>query len=77
MLASIGIVMVAVLISIKEVPSLWGKGWKKELWVFSILLLLGTGISIAEALDKDIPNPLDWIAFIYKPFSDFILELLK
>lgn len=77
MLASAGILIAAVIIMIIEVPSLLKKRQKKELWVFGILLLLGTGLSIAESLQVDIPNPLDGIAIVYKPFSDFLFGLLE
>ncbi|TYR80506.1 hypothetical protein FZC66_09010 [Priestia megaterium] len=53
------------------------KGSKKELWVFLILFLFSIGIVIAEGLDVKIPNPADWIAFILKPFSNFLFNLLK
>ncbi|WP_331280817.1 hypothetical protein [Bacillus sp. UNC41MFS5] len=49
----------------------------KELWIFSILLLFGTMLSIAQALDISIPNPLDWLTVLYKPFSDMMKNLLK
>jgi glucan phosphoethanolaminetransferase (alkaline phosphatase superfamily) len=70
-------VVVAVVIVIIEVPSLLKKKLKKELWVFSILLILGLGFSIAQSLDVDLPNPADWIAFVYKPFSDLIYGFLE
>ena len=72
-----GILLVTVVISLIEVPSLLKKGLKKELWVFGILILLGTGLNIAQGLKIDIPNPLDWINVVYKPFSDFVLGLFK
>ncbi|MBO1515439.1 hypothetical protein [Metabacillus bambusae] len=72
-----GILLVATLIIVLEVPPLLEKKQKKESWVFSLLLLFGVGLSIAESLDLNIPNPLDWIAIIYKPLSDLIMSLLK
>jgi hypothetical protein len=69
-----GILLVAILIIVLEVPPLLEKKQKKELWVFSLLLFLGVGLSIAESLDLNIPNPLDWIAIIYKPLSDLIMS---
>jgi hypothetical protein len=72
----VGVFLVAILIIILEVPLLWKKRKKKELWVFSLLLLFGVGLSIAEGFDLDIPNPFDWIAFIFKPLSDLLMSLL-
>jgi hypothetical protein len=70
-----GILVIAILIAANDVPSLTKK--KKDLWVFSILLLLGTGISVAEVLHVGIPNPLDWIAVVYQPFSNWITSVSK
>ncbi|MFE4241182.1 hypothetical protein [Peribacillus butanolivorans] len=70
------LVIVAIIIAI-DVPSLLRKKLKKELWIFSVLLLFGTALSIAQALNIKIPNPLDWITAIYKPLSDMIEKLLK
>ncbi|WP_223067190.1 hypothetical protein [Paenibacillus caui] len=66
-----------VVIMIIEVPPLLNNGMKKELWVFGILLLLAAGLSIAEGLQLGIPNPLDGIAVIFKPFRDLLFGLLK
>jgi hypothetical protein len=70
------LVIVGVIIAI-DVPSLLRKKEKKELWVFFILLLIGTSLSIAQALQIKIPNPVDWITIIYQPLSDLIETLLK
>jgi hypothetical protein len=70
------LVIVGVIIAI-DVPSLLRKKEKKELWVFFVLLLIGTSLSIAQALHIEIPNPVDWITVIYQPLSDWIESLLK
>lgn len=75
-MAIAGILLIAILIIVLEVPPLWKKKQKRELWVYSLLLLFGVGLSIAESLDLNIPNPLDWIAIIYKPLSDLVMSLL-
>ncbi|MCF6094967.1 hypothetical protein L1765_13455 [Microaerobacter geothermalis] len=72
----LGILFIAGIIALIEVPSLLKKNLKKELWVFSILLFIGTGLSIVEGLQINLPNPLDWITIIYKPLSDLIFGLL-
>lgn len=71
----LGIMLSAAVIMILEVPYMLRKRLKKELWVFSILLLLGVGISSAEALQWAIPTPLDWITAVYKPFTDFLTRM--
>ncbi|HEK9100989.1 hypothetical protein KFD70_09585 [Bacillus pfraonensis] len=69
-------VIVAAIIAI-DVPFLLKEKLKGELWLFSILLLLGTSLSVAKALNIKIPNPLDWITAIYKPLYYVIEELLR
>ncbi|MNO12334.1 hypothetical protein D3C76_19410 [compost metagenome] len=68
----LGIMLSAAAIIFLEVPYMLRKRLKKELWVFSVLLLLGVGISSAKALQWAIPTPLDWITAVYKPFTDFL-----
>ncbi|MDQ0883540.1 hypothetical protein [Peribacillus sp. V2I11] len=77
MVAVAGILVIVAVIIVIDVPPLVRKKLKKELWIFSILLLFGTALSIAQALNIKIPNPLDWITAIYKPLSDMIETLLK
>lgn len=75
---AIAVVLIATaLIIIIEVPSLLRKQLRKELWMFSILLLIGTGLSIAQSLQVDIPNPLDLLTIVYKPINDVVKGFLK
>lgn len=71
------VLIVTALIIIIEVPSLLRKQLRKELWMFSILLLIGTGLSIAQSLQVDIPNPLDLLTIVYKPINDVVKGFLK
>ncbi|GAB7388183.1 hypothetical protein BSNK01_20200 [Bacillaceae bacterium] len=71
------ILAVSLIIALIEVPPLLKKRRGRELWVFSVLLLFGTGSAIAESLRVNIPNPIDWIIFVYKPISDFITAMLQ
>ncbi|MCF6409826.1 hypothetical protein [Pseudalkalibacillus salsuginis] len=77
MIVILGTLLVVIVIVLIEAPSLLKKGLKKELWVFGILLLFGTGLNIAQGLQVVIPNPMDWINVIYKPISDFIFGILR
>lgn len=77
MWVNFGILAVAVAIAFIDVPYLLKQGLKKELWTFSILLLIGTGLSIAEGLQVEIPNPMDALAFIYKPLIDLLFGFFK
>ncbi|WP_419873674.1 hypothetical protein [Candidatus Pristimantibacillus sp. PTI5] len=72
-----GIVATASFIALIEVPPLLKAKLKRELWLFSVLLVLGTGLSIAKSLQFPIPNPLDLLFIIFKPFSDLLFSFLK
>ncbi|MGM0839277.1 MAG: hypothetical protein ACQEWE_01020 [Bacillota bacterium] len=76
MWATLGIVIVAILIIMAEVPSLLKNKAKRELWVFSVLFVIGVGLSIARGLNVSIPNPLDVLIIVYKPLSDLLTSLL-
>lgn len=74
MLKSVGILLVAAFIVFLEVPSLLEKKHKKELIVFSILLAIGVGLSVAHSFGKSIPNPIDLLTFIFKPMHDALIR---
>ena len=77
MLASLGILVVVGIIMVIEIPILIQKKWKKELWVFISLMVFSTGLSIAKSFNVNLPNPLDWITFVYQPFSNLMMKWLK
>jgi hypothetical protein len=64
-----GVCVIAGIIVAIEFPSLSKD--KKGLWTFSLLLLIGTGLAIAKCLNVGIPNPLDWIAAVFGPLSQW------
>lgn len=68
--ASVGIMMI-------DIPSLWKQKRRKELLVFSVLLLLGTGLCMGNALRIHTPNPLQGAIFLFKPLGDIVLRLFK
>ncbi|UUZ86247.1 hypothetical protein LJK88_24260 [Paenibacillus sp. P26] len=77
MLGVIGIVSASIVIAIIEIPSLLERKLRKELWVFSLLLLMGTALSCAKMLGANLPNPSDWLTVVLKPVSDALFQLLK
>ncbi len=77
MVSTIGILVTVALIIAIDVPTLLRGKLKKELWIFSVLLLFGTTIGIAKALHLGLPNPLDWIIYIYNPVSQLLNTWLK
>ena len=72
MLNSLGILLVATVIIFVEVPPLLEKKQKKELIVFTIILIIGVTLSILRSFGINIPNPLDLLTFIFKPMNDLI-----
>ncbi|UVI28587.1 hypothetical protein [Paenibacillus spongiae] len=77
MLAVFLILLATAAIVMLEVPSLVKHKRKKELWAFSMLLLFGSALSIALSLNADIPNPVDWISALYRPFSNMLEMAFK
>ncbi|RJE86101.1 hypothetical protein D3P07_18630 [Paenibacillus sp. 1011MAR3C5] len=77
MLAIGGILATAVVIAMLEVPGLRKKRQVKEIWLFMILLLFGTGVGIAESLHLPLPNPLDWVSYVYRPIGQLVDSALN
>ncbi|WP_274653104.1 hypothetical protein [Paenibacillus humicola] len=71
----VGILSAAAIFLI-EVPNLFKKRLMKELTVFLFLLLTGTALSILLSLHVKLPNPVDWLTFIYQPFSKLLENAL-
>ena len=71
------IVAASVLIALLEFPALWRKQSWKELCTVSVLLLAGTLLSVALVLHIPIPNPANWIVYVFKPASDAVSRLLS
>ena len=67
-----GIVLIAGMMIYIEVPRLLKSKWHKELWVFFILLTVGTVFNIGLKLHWNIPSPLYLMVAIYKPISRLI-----
>ncbi|WP_214626767.1 hypothetical protein [Paenibacillus agaridevorans] len=63
---------VAACICVLEVPRMWRDRQWKELGLFGFLLALGTGISVGLGLDAGLPNPMDWIAMIFRPIDSLV-----
>ncbi|MCP1308318.1 hypothetical protein [Paenibacillus tyrfis] len=77
MLAIAGILAFGAVIVWMEVPYLLKNKRKKDLWVFSILLTLGLGLAVAKSMRAEIANPLEWIALLYRPLSNYVFGLLE
>lgn len=72
----IALVLFDTVVCVIEIPKMVRGKLIKELITFSVLLLLGTIIGVMKALDMKIPNPSDWLAWVYSPVSDLMKSLL-
>ena len=68
---------IATLIVFLEVPAMIKQGHKRELFVFALLLLVGSGLNIAYFLRLPLKNPVEWINKFYQPVSDYFLQFLQ
>lgn len=66
------ILLMGILASIYEVPSLLKKKQKIEVIVYFSFLAFGVIWSILIGMDLHIPTPLSIITFIFKPASDLL-----
>lgn len=71
-----GILAGAAVIFIIEGRTLRKRHLMKEFWIFSILHLFATGLSLAQSMHVKIPNPLDAVIYIFKPFVDNLMKYL-
>lgn len=60
-----------------EIPKMLQDKLFRELWTFSALLVFGTVLAILKSLDVNIPNPSDFIAWVYSPVREVIKSLLR
>lgn len=73
----ISVLVFSTVVSFVQVPKMLSEKAYRDLWVFSVILLLGTVLAVLKSLEVEIPNPGDWVAWIYLPVSDFLKEFLK
>ncbi|NWL86237.1 MULTISPECIES: hypothetical protein [unclassified Paenibacillus] len=72
MLYSVIILGVTSLIIRFDVPSLVKSKYTKELWVFSILLLIGITMNVIANVLQNVPTPLKALTFILDPLNHLL-----
>ncbi|WP_431028322.1 hypothetical protein [Lysinibacillus sp. LZ02] len=72
MFITLGILIISGFIIYMILPKLLKDGDRKTIWVFSLLLFIGTALNMALSLNVKIPSPLDVIIVIFKPISEFL-----
>jgi hypothetical protein len=75
--AIIALVIFDVIVCVIEIPKMLKQKLIKELVTFSVLLLLGTAVGVMKSLDIKVPNPSDFLAWVYSPVSDIMKSLAK
>jgi hypothetical protein len=68
------IFLATVYIILFELPYLLKKKLKKELWIFSILIIFAFGLGIAKGLNVQIPSPIIWVDIAFKPINHLIFD---
>lgn len=59
-----------------EIPRLRKKKQYKELWIFIIALSISSLLSMAVSLQLPLLNPLDVIAYLFRPMGKMITTIL-
>lgn len=67
MVSSLGILLLATVIVVLEVPPLLKNKLKKELIVFTILLVIGVVSSILYSFNVKFMSPVDLLSYILEP----------
>jgi hypothetical protein len=73
----LAVLVFSTVLSIIEVPKMLQNKLYRELVTFSVLLALGTTLAILKSLDVNIPNPSEWIAWVYSPVKDIMKSIVK
>lgn len=71
------IVIFSTVLCIVEIPKMLNNKQYRELSAFSVLLLLGTVLGVLKSLDVKLPNPTDWLVWVYSPFKEIMKSLSK
>lgn len=76
MIKALGILVITAVIMAIDVPPMVKKKQKKELWVFFIILIPGVIAGILLAFGVHLPNPTDFIAWLFRPVTNWIHYVL-
>lgn len=76
-IAILAILVFGAVVSYIEVPKMLKEKSYRDLWTFSILLVFGMILGILKSLNVNIPNPSDWVAWVYSPASEALKAFLE
>lgn len=68
MLKSIGVILIYIAIAFFQIPQLKKEKMIREIWIFTILMVFVTGVTVAKLNNLSLPSPLEMVTFVLKPF---------
>lgn len=68
MLKSIGVILIYLIISFFQISQLKKEKMIREIWIFSILMVFTTGVTVAKLNNLPLPSPLDIVTIVLEPF---------
>lgn len=72
MFGVLGILILSAILFAWELKPLMKQGSKRDLWAFSVMMAIATGLMIAEVLGINIPNPSEGLAVIFSPVGEWL-----
>lgn len=73
----LAVLVFSTVLCITEIPKMLKQRLYRELWTFSILLATGTILTVLKSLDVEIPNPSDFIAWVYSPLAETMKSITR
>lgn len=73
----IAVLILSTCLGFTEIPGMKKRKQIKELWIYSILLGLFTILAVLKCLGVKIPNPSDFVAWIYSPLTNITKAITK
>lgn len=73
----LGVLVFSTVLCIIEIPKMLKQKLYRELCAFAVLLGLGTVLAILKSLSVEIPNPSDFVQWVYSPLTNLMKSLLK
>ncbi|MBD2845619.1 hypothetical protein IDH44_10500 [Paenibacillus sp. IB182496] len=77
MLGTLAILFAGAGIAALELPALLRRHKFKDAAIFLSLLALGLILAIWTALPQELPNPLDWIIWMFEPWGEQLHRILS
>ncbi|NOU69289.1 hypothetical protein GC096_35310 [Paenibacillus sp. LMG 31461] len=74
-LVGLCVLVISVVVAYVEIPPLWRQGSRKEVWIYGSLMLLGNAMVTLKGLNKPLPNPGEWAAFVLMPLTKLLMHI--